>query len=161
MNDPKVVFELYMNLMNPPGLTDWSRFCDKFQWQAKGCWLWLGAKQPQGYGKFAEKGRALVAHRRIYNWAKGHIPPTLVVDHLCRQTSCVNPNHLEAVTHGENVLRGNSPIAKNARKTHCPKGHPYIHKNIVVYGENKNYRYCRACINLRQNAKRLAKRTST
>lgn len=53
------------------------------------------------------------------------LPKGRDVDHLCGVTLCVNPAHLEVVTHRTNILRGNSPQAANARKTHCPRGHPY------------------------------------
>lgn len=95
------------------------------------CWLWTGHVNPvTGYGSYYLPGspnRSQYAHRVAYEFAKGPIPEGLTIDHLCRVRNCVNPDHLEAVSLRENVLR--SPIAVaaiNARKTHCPQGHPYI-----------------------------------
>jgi hypothetical protein len=98
-----------------------------------GCWLWTGGLMPHGYGKFqipTDKGqRGLCAHRYAYETFRGPIPQGLTLDHSCRVRSCVNPWHLEPMTRGKNVLIGVGPTAINARKTHCPYGHPYSHKD--------------------------------
>lgn len=65
------------------------------------------------------------AHRWAYEQAKGPVPEGLVLDHLCRNRWCCNPDHLEPVTNEENILRGESPPAQNARKATCPEGHDY------------------------------------
>src|SRR3990167_5623746 len=92
------------------------------------CWLWKGA-DTQGYGHFKTKGKYLLAHRFAYETIVGLIPAGLTLDHLCRQRACVNPLHLEPVTRGENVLRGIGRSARNARKTHCIRGHPFDEAN--------------------------------
>lgn len=102
-----------------------------------GCWVWTGPMDPYGYGKFFRveplKGRTrLPAHRASYEYLVGPIPDGLVLDHLCRNHPCVNPEHLEPVTDRENILRGKSLAAKNARVTHCPKGHPYAGDNLKI-----------------------------
>jgi hypothetical protein len=66
------------------------------------------------------------------------------IDHLCRNTKCVNPEHLEPVTIRENLLRGIGPSAKHAVKTHCPAGHEYSGDNLYVHPV-KGMRYCRTC----------------
>jgi hypothetical protein len=107
------------------------------------CWLWTGSKRPRGYGRVIFRGRDTAAHRLAYEWDRGMIATGLVLDHLCRVHSCVNPGHLEAVTDAENILRGVGPPAENARKTHCPKGHPYDEVNTAI--NVVGARVCKAC----------------
>ena len=89
------------------------------------CWLWRGYLNGQGYGSIRWMGRQWRAHRLVYELTVGSIPPGLTLDHLCRVRHCVNPDHLEPVTNRVNLLRGESPSARHARKTHCPLGHEY------------------------------------
>jgi len=107
------------------------------------CWTWVGGKQGQGYGQIRVAGKELLAHRLAYELFVGPIPSGRHIDHLCRTRNCVNPSHLEAVSLVENVLRGNGFYALNARKTHCPKGHPYSGSNL--YRTPKGHRRCRQC----------------
>lgn len=107
------------------------------------CWLWIGGKA-NGYGVFSAGGhKNTYAHRVAYELTWGRIPDGLTIDHLCRNPACVNPTHLQAVSMGENVLRGTSPWAENARKTDCPQGHPYDEANTYV--NYKGSRVCRKC----------------
>lgn len=125
-----------------------------------GCWIWTGALTLGGYGHTWEGGRYAYAHRVAYRAVKGAIPPALTLDHLCRVRACVNPDHLEPVTHRENILR--SPIALaaiNARKTHCKYGHELTGSNVVRYASHPSQRPCRACVNRRQR-ERYARRTA-
>lgn len=69
------------------------------------CWIWRGFKV-KGYGRVAVHGRKVVAHRAVYEEVVGPIPDGYVVDHLCEQPACVNPEHLEPVTRLENCRRG-------------------------------------------------------
>ena len=111
-----------------------------------GCWEWGGARSKAGYGQIRSGGRGvlLYAHRVAYELARGPIPPGLVIDHLCRNRGCVNPDHLEVVTNGENLLRGDTFAAENARKTHCPYGHPYQGDNLYLTPKH-GHRQCRIC----------------
>lgn len=107
-----------------------------------GCWLWVGGLDTDGYGIFSVDGTSRGAHRWSYEHHIGSIPEGLVLDHLCRTRRCVNPIHLEPVTHQTNILRGEGRAAANALKTQCPQGHPYDEINTNFY---EGRRYCRMC----------------
>lgn len=117
------------------------------------CWEWIGFLR-DGYGRFqeSESTPTISAHRWAYGHLCGPISPDLELDHLCRNRRCVNPDHLEPVTKVINGLRGNSPHAINARKTHCHQGHPFTEGNTYI--ENGGGRRCREC-------RRAAYRTRT
>jgi len=106
------------------------------------CWEWTGSKTPPGYGYIIHNGTHIYGHRFIYELMIDKIPDKYDIDHLCRNTSCCNPFHLEAVTHRENVLRGNGLAAKNARKENCAKGHIFTAK---IRGDGRSYRICMEC----------------
>ena len=90
------------------------------------CWTWRGHIDVRGYGRASLRGRKWYAHRLVFSLANGPVPDGLELDHLCRNHSCVNPAHLEAVPHGVNVLRGLAKAAIQARTTHCRRcGGPY------------------------------------
>lgn len=112
-----------------------------------GCWLWIGGTATHGYGRIMVKGRRIGAHRYSYELHKGPIPEGLQIDHLCRTRSCVNPDHLEAVTGRTNVLRGNTVVAENARKTHCSRGHLFSGRNLSLKIQDGRIRQrlCKAC----------------
>lgn len=113
--------------------------------RSDGCWLWTGATDGDGrYGAFQHEGRVQRAHRVAYMLVVGSIPDGLDLDHLCRTTLCVRPDHLEPVTHLENVMRGTSIQAVNARKTHCPKGHEYDAENTYIQPSTGG-RLCKTC----------------
>lgn len=111
------------------------------------CWLWVGNKQTTHkttYGIFYKPiKRGILAHRFSYELFKGKIPKDKVIDHLCRNGLCVNPEHLEAVTNKENILRGEGAPAKNSRKTHCYKGHLLLGDNLRI--RNHGRRICKTC----------------
>lgn len=110
------------------------------------CWIWTGGVDRKGYGKFWWNGQTGRAQRfAVLAW-KGVFPGHFDTDHLCRNVYCVNPHHLEPVSRRENLLRGNSPIGLNARKTACIRGHPFNVENTYWYkGE-------RACLQCRREA---------
>jgi hypothetical protein len=111
------------------------------------CWAWTGSKKRNGYGEFMINGHRYVAHRWLYEQVHGQVAEGFELDHLCRNPACVNPGHLEPVTRRENQLRGNGVSGINARKTHCPQGHPYDEANTVVRPTGR--RDCRICKNER------------
>lgn len=119
-----------------------TRFNKKTVIQENGCLLWTG-KPWNGYGALRCGNRTLRAHRLSFEHYVGPIPGGMELDHLCRNTMCVNPSHLEAVTHKENVLRGNWLGAQNARKTACPSGHPY--EVSSRRGDGTTFRQCGVC----------------
>lgn len=108
-----------------------------------GCWLWTAGTNG-GYGTIRWGGPLQKAHRITYELLRGVVPEGLELDHTCRNTFCVNPWHLDAVTHQENMRR--------AVKTHCPRGHLYDEANT---GPNGPARRCRAC---HRQAEKLARR---
>ncbi|KKN67778.1 hypothetical protein LCGC14_0458110 [marine sediment metagenome] len=127
-----------------PSIRFWGRVGQSYL----GCWLWQGYIRPDGYGEFAVSHRkSMPAHVFSYTDTYGPLPEGLELDHLCRVHSCVRPDHLEAVTHQTNTLRGVGPAAQNAKKIHCPQGHPYDASNTSIY---KNRRRCRECNRIRE-----------
>jgi hypothetical protein len=96
-----------------------------------------------GYGEFSIGKRKVRAHRFAYETFRGAIPAGLVIDHLCRQPRCVNPGHLQPVTRGENVLRGEGPTAALARRLRCRNGHEFTPENTSV--NDRGHRGCRTC----------------
>lgn len=136
------------------------------------CWIWTRTRDAKGYGKFVLGRRPngqshwVRAHRIAYEWLVGPLPRNLEPDHLCRVTSCVKaiadefgPAHLEAVTHRENLLRGNSFAAKNAAKTHCAHGHPFDEQNTAIAHDGT--RDCITCRRARNRAYKARRRALT
>ena len=117
---------------------EWPSFMDQIV-PANDCWMWTGRTNTKGYGQTTYQGRSVQAHRLFYETRNGPIPKGLEIDHLCRVRDCVNPDHLEAVTHAENVRRG------AAAKTHCINGHPYTEDNIYI-DKGSGARRCQICV---------------
>ena len=111
------------------------------------CWLWLPKKERNGYGRVRVNNKRLGVHVVSYLLTGKNIPNGMVIDHLCRVRHCVNPQHLEVVTRGENVLRGNGVTAQHAKQTHCKRGHPFNNANTLRI---KNGRDCKSCNRIRQ-----------
>ena len=131
------------------------------------CWIWTGRTNAGNYGVFAwDYGRKadgsrdsrIMAHRLVYELMVGYIPDGLLLDHLCRNHRCVNPAHLEVVTNGENVLRGQGFSAVNARKTHCVRGHEFSGDNLRIKPDGS--RNCRLCNAEYLRRKRAVERNS-
>lgn len=108
-----------------------------------GCWIWNLYKTPRGYGQVGNSGGSKWAHRWAYELLVGPISGGLELDHLCRVPSCVNPAHLEPVTHAENVRRGDGITAINSRKTACSRGHEFTPENTGI--RSTGARKCKAC----------------
>lgn len=113
------------------------------------CWIYRKKPTDRGYAQMTmEDGSQPGAHH------VGAIPSGLTIDHLCKVRRCVNPAHLEPVTRGENVLRGDTITAANARKTHCPRGHEYDDANTYVC--KRGLRSCRTCARERNRERKAA-----
>lgn len=119
-----------------------------------GCWLWTGKIDKQGYGRTGLHTK--LAHRVLYVEAFGEHAHGLELDHKCRVRCCCNPHHLEAVTHRVNMLRGETIVARCAKATHCPKGHPYDDENTRICP--RGHRRCRACHRNGESARARAQR---
>jgi hypothetical protein len=122
-----------------------ARFWSKVEADASGCLVWRGTRNHDGYGIFKMDQKNLFAHRLAWEARYGSIRTDLEIDHLCRNRPCVNTDHMEVVTHGENIRRGHAWhhwAARQLAKTHCPYGHPYSEANTRRY---KNSRFCRIC----------------
>lgn len=115
--------------------TPLQRFTEKYIVNDEtGCWEWQAARRRgSGYGIENANGIPTNAHRVGYAMLVGPIPAGLVLDHLCGNTSCVNPDHLQPVTQAENRRR------QAERQTHCRNGHPLSGPNLALV------RVCRTC----------------
>lgn len=133
----------------------YNRFFAKIQIDPQtDCWLWTASKTKNGYPRFHLNGKWAAAHRIMYQWTFGQIPPDKECDHICDlrgapepNRHCVNPDHIQIVTHRENTLRGKTIPALNITKTHCPQGHEYTEENTWV-GKRVS-RTCKLCSNSR------------
>ena len=105
-----------------------------------GCWIWCGSMFAQGYGQIRVGNKLIKAHRFVYETSRHKIPSGMAIDHKCRNKYCVNPDHLEVVTPGENTRRAN---VMRERPSQCPAGHNYDHENTYVYKDGT--RHCRKC----------------
>jgi hypothetical protein len=124
-------------------------------WNGTPCWIWTAAKASivnksavEGkvyYGIVRVKGSNYGAHRVSYILCKDDFDINLEVDHLCRNTLCVNPSHLEQVPHRTNVIRGQAGQYMKTREMPecCPKGHKFTPENTRY--KPKGWRVCREC----------------
>src|SRR5882672_5544771 len=101
------------------------------------CWHWLGAKNLKGYGQIFKDGKIELAHRVYFEKAFGHIPKERELNHLCKTPGCVNPAHLEAVTHKQNMAYSYEP-SWNPLKERCKHGHPLSGKNLLFWSGKRH-----------------------
>lgn len=129
------------------------RFWSKVE-KTEGCWLWIGNKGHRGgYGQFHNPNGSTLAHRISYEKAHGPIPDGMVVDHLCREASCVRPDHLEVVTLQENSSRA----SRNRTSKLCSRGHDQTDPS-VRRARKDGVTYCGECANISQEARRAITR---
>lgn len=110
------------------------------------CWLWSLTLAKKGYARWrlppqlGDPSKMVSVHRASYEHLVGPIPDGLVIDHLCRNRACQNPEHLEPVTGTENTRRGVYP---NRNRTHCASGHEYTAENTTI--RSNGARRCLIC----------------
>ena len=112
-----------------------------------GCWVWEGTKRSNLYGVTVYMGTQTTTHRVAYQLAHGltKLSKDIEIDHICNNRECINPEHLEAVTHQENMQRGAQ------RRLTCRNGHEWNDTNTYItavkrkQGGMRMQRYCRKC----------------
>lgn len=151
------------------GKTPQQRFAERYTINPiTGCWNWMGSINGKGYAylwvpdeirneKRPGKGRTLQAYRLGWVWKYGPVPRGSDLHHICQNTICVNPDHLEVITRSDHMRKADTICGKNLLKTQCPKGHPYDKENTYT-PPNRKARFCRRCERERHAAARLAKR---
>ena len=146
----KGMCRLHRDRVKSTGATDAPESIDNFSnyWVVEtGCWLWLGSVGTNGYGRTSTPVHgATGAHRAMFIEHNGPLPDGVILDHLCRQPTCVNPDHLDPVTNQENIARGNN--SWRFSKT-CRSGRHDITDPANVYvrpgGATPGKRICRQC----------------
>lgn len=111
------------------------------------CWQWTAGVSGGRYGSFLRPdlgGKAQKAHRVAWELLVGPIPDGLQIDHLCKNTLCVNPDHLEPVTARVNVRRSAGVCARNAAKTACKRGHVFTEENTMRRPTGRRCKTCHA-----------------
>ena len=122
------------------------------------CLIWQGTSRSNGYGAVTFKGTQTTPHRAMYLLAHGEIPDGMEVDHVCNNRACINPAHLQLVSHAENMRLGLE------RRTHCRAGHEWTEESTYLavvqrkQGGTRMQRYCRECRKLYQ--RQLRERTT-
>lgn len=111
------------------------------------CWQWIGAKAAHGYGQMSVAGRQMLAHRAAYIYWVGEIPPRKELHHTCSNKSCVNPEHLQPLTHLEHVRL--TPQAVRPEATTCCRGHDLTNPDIVRFDAKTGAKICRECCRIR------------
>jgi len=136
-------------------MTSWQRLHAGYAVTEAGCWEWKRSLNSRGYSLISVDGVVQLGHRVSYELHVGPIPEGLTIDHLCRNKACVNPEHLEPVTHKENHNR-----RPDVNKSHCINGHELTVENTILKKRPNGgtIRNCRTCNNEQQRIRALAKR---
>ena len=129
-----------------------ARMWAKVEVRESGCWEFMGSRQKAGHGlvkvgsRTDGSDRTVKAHRLAYETLVRPLGAEEALDHLCSNPPCVNPDHLDPCTRGENARR------EADRRTHCRQGHPWVPENIRTFRDGR--RTCRTCLNARRRARR-------
>lgn len=130
-----------MNRRSRPSL---DRFLEKIT-RTDTCWLWNASVDGNGYGRFRSGNVEYKAHVWAWQFFYGQAKtPGMDLDHLCHVRNCVRPDHLQQVTHRENLMRSDTLVARSAATTHCPQGHEYTLDNTYI-NPTLGHRLCRTC----------------
>jgi hypothetical protein len=113
------------------------------------CWEWKAYRDSDGYARLCVAGKPVYAHRFAYNHWVGDIPDGFQLDHLCHNPGCVNPHHLEPVTHAENMRRSDN---LKGTRSHCNAGHDRDTTGTDGYG------HCKQCLNDRARTRYATKK---
>jgi hypothetical protein len=119
-----------------------------------GCWYWHGAVSPKGYGVIGRGVRGagnMAAHSAVWQLLVGPIPESLTFDHLCRNHPCVNPEHGEIVTRGENIRRGFGMSTRHRLRATCRRGH--LKDGMTGARGGRRHRYCKTCARAKSAAR--------
>ena len=126
------------------------RIMQRIEITQSGCSEYKWCRDASGYGRISRGNHQTeYTHRFLFSVVNGEIADGLTIDHLCRNTSCCNPDRLEAVTMRVNILRGTAPTAIYARMTHCINGHEFTPENTHI--RNGRHRSCMACWKIRND----------
>jgi hypothetical protein len=137
----------------PPLAADLERLKNRLVVAENGCWVWQGSVNVRdGYGQARVGGRVRSVHRVIYEAQKGVVADGLVLDHLCRNPPCANPEHLDPVRQLVNYQRGAHYGAEMARTGKCKRGHEQTVENVRVQPNGR--RRCEPCYRLAQIQRR-------
>lgn len=132
---------------------------------ATGCWDWTATVTDRGYGTIGEtvapgKSRSIYAHRLSYEMHHGPIPAGLVVDHVCDNRRCVNPDHLQLLTSKQNILRSSAPEIRRRWLGQCIRGHDLNDPDNVYVRPDNGRKQCRECIRVRWREKAAQRKAS-
>jgi hypothetical protein len=146
-----------MGRRGPASMPLWLRIVTSIERNENGCWVWQKKINNMGYGHMGVQRKLVYPHRISYVAFVGPIPDGLVLDHLCKNPPCCNPDHLEPVTERENLRRGDGWPGVNARKTHCIRGHAFDERNTRIEAGSRK---CRACCALYQRKLRADRKAA-